>query len=81
MILTRGTAVPVAWVIQLATFGNESNASRLINKLRKLGYDAYSRDVRLASGKLLVRVFVGPEINKTTLQQTQQQVLTLYRLI
>jgi len=49
-----------AWVIQLGSFKQKSNALKLVNRLRAKGYRAFIQNVNLASGEN-TRVFVGPE--------------------
>lgn len=49
-----------AWVIQIGSFKDKSNALRLVNKLRAKGYRAFIQHVNVASGEN-TRVFVGPE--------------------
>lgn len=52
-----------AWVVQVASFSNESNAVKLVTKLKNNKFKAYRRKVS-AGGKQVYRVFVGPYINK-----------------
>lgn len=49
-----------AWVIQLGSFKQKSNALKLVNKLRASGYRAFIQNINVASGES-TRVFVGPE--------------------
>lgn len=49
-----------AWVVQIGSFKNKSNALRLVNKLRLNGYHAFMQHVAMTSGEN-TRVFVGPE--------------------
>ncbi len=49
-----------AWVIQLGSFRNKSNALRLVNQLRANGYPAFIQQISTALGDN-TRVFVGPE--------------------
>jgi DedD protein len=49
-----------AWVIQMGSFKQKSNALKLVNKLRAKGYRAFIQNVNMASGEN-TRVFVGPE--------------------
>ncbi len=49
-----------AWVIQLGSFKQKTNALKLVNKLRAKGYRAFIQHVNVASGEN-TRVFVGPE--------------------
>ena len=44
-----------AWLIQIGSFSNKENATRLVNDLRKEGYRAYQR-----VGDSYARVYVGP---------------------
>ncbi len=69
-----------AWVVQLASFGSGDNAKRLVNKLRASGYEAYSRQARYANGRVIYKVFVGPEISRNRIQNLQQQLSKHYRL-
>lgn len=52
-----------AWVVQVASFSNESNAIKLVQKLKASKYKAYRRKVK-SSNKWVFRVFVGPYIEK-----------------
>ncbi len=61
--------VPVAWSLQLASFKDEDNAKGLRTKLIKSGYKVYIRK----TGDL-VRVFVGPDIQKTRLTALQESI-------
>lgn len=61
--------VPVAWSLQLASFKDEDNAKGLRRKLIKAGYKVYIRK----TGDL-VRVFVGPDIQKLRLTELQQSI-------
>ncbi|WP_133406460.1 SPOR domain-containing protein [Parashewanella tropica] len=66
----------VAYTIQLGSFNNAKNANALVQRLRKQGFRAYSVP-KVPKDKQLTRVFVGPDISKEKLQQTQKQ---LYKL-
>ena len=55
--------VPVAWTLQLASFKDSANARALRKQLLKAGHKVYSRK----TGSL-VKVYVGPEMNKQRLQ-------------
>jgi len=55
---------PKAWTVQLGAFSDAKNANRLVSRLRKKGFDAYTRPIRDANGKRLLRVYVGPEIRR-----------------
>jgi len=52
-----------AFVIQLGSFSNKTNAQKLVDKLKKSGYKAYLK-VGKSNGKLINRVLVGPELKR-----------------
>jgi DedD protein len=52
-----------AWVVQVASFSNESNAKKMVTKLKASNYKAYRRKVSSAN-KTVFRIFVGPYIEK-----------------
>lgn len=72
--LTRFMNAPKAWCVQLGTFRNVNNANALIKKLRKKGYDAYTRPILDKDGKHLLRVYVGPEIQKDSAIQLKEEL-------
>jgi DedD protein len=55
--------VPVAWTLQLASFKDAANARALRKQLLKAGHKVYSR-----KNGSLVKVYVGPELNKQRLE-------------
>ncbi len=57
----------VGWVVQLGSFRHQKNVRELLNKLDKAGYRTFSRPVNTPSG-VLTKVFVGPEIDQSKLQ-------------
>ncbi|WP_343860981.1 SPOR domain-containing protein [Aliiglaciecola litoralis] len=56
------------WVVQLGVFRHQKNVRELLTKLRKAGYRAFSRPVKTSSGEL-TKVFVGPDLEKESLQK------------
>ncbi len=52
-----------AWSVQVASLSNADNAAKLVEKLLKDGYRAYSRIETSATGSI-VRVFVGPKFDR-----------------
>ncbi|HTM63693.1 MAG TPA: SPOR domain-containing protein [Gammaproteobacteria bacterium] len=54
-----------AYVIQLGSFKQKTNALKLVNKLRSKGYRAFIQSVPTTSGEN-TRVFVGPEHKQTS---------------
>ncbi|MES9833180.1 MAG: SPOR domain-containing protein [Candidatus Thiodiazotropha sp. LLP2] len=53
---------PTAWIIQVASLTNETNAEKLVEKLRKADLPAQMELVKLA-GKRHYRIRVGPEVD------------------
>ena len=49
-----------AWIVQLGSFKNKTNALRLVNQLRLKGYRAFIQQVSTSLGES-TRVFVGPQ--------------------
>lgn len=61
--------VPVAWTLQLASFKDETNAKGLRKQLISAGHKVFTRK----QGDL-VKVYVGPEFQKSRLESLQQQL-------
>lgn len=58
-----------AWVIQMGSFRNKTNALRLVNRLRAKGYHAFIQD--MASN---TSVFVGPELKQNSARELASQL-------
>ncbi|MBJ6137772.1 SPOR domain-containing protein [Marinobacter litoralis] len=59
-----------AWVVQLGSFGNESNARRLRDNVIEMGFGAHLQ--QFSSGdKTLTRVFSGPFVNRADADQAK----------
>lgn len=56
-------ALEGAWLVQLGSFGNADNASRLRDKVREKGYAAYTQSVERGD-MTLTRVFSGPFVSE-----------------
>lgn len=67
--------VPVAWTLQLASFRDEANARSLRKELVAAGYKVYIRH-----GPDMVRVFVGPDLQRSRLEQLQARLKRDYSL-
>lgn len=61
-----------AWTIQVATFGDASNAKRLVAELEKNHYSAYWRKINA-----LTVVFVGPYLDPQQGREDQDKLLQL----
>jgi DedD protein len=65
-----------AWVIQLGSFRHQKNVDALMKKLEKNGYLAYTRPINTSSGTL-IKVFVGPDTDKSALTKKLPQLKKL----
>ncbi|EWH12082.1 dedD protein [Catenovulum agarivorans DS-2] len=57
-----------AWVIQLGSFRHKNNVQNLREKLQQEGYVSFTRPIKTQSGEL-TKVYVGPELDKDTLER------------
>lgn len=62
-----------AYVIQLGSFKQKTNALKLVNKLRANGYRAFIQNVQASSGAN-TRVFVGPEHRQASARQVASRL-------
>lgn len=67
--------IPVAWSLQLASFKDEQNAKALRADLIDAGYKVY-----IQNSSDLVRVFIGPEMQRSRLEQLQETIKRDYSL-
>ncbi|MDA0977677.1 MAG: SPOR domain-containing protein [Proteobacteria bacterium] len=65
--------LPVNWSIQLGSFQNEDNATRLRARLREENYRAYILHARTREGDIY-RVFVGPSSSKEALAEMNAEI-------
>lgn len=65
--LPKKIDVKESWVIQLGSFRHKKNVSELIEKLKYHGYTTFTRPISTKNGNL-TKVFVGPDINKSALE-------------
>jgi len=71
--------VPVAYVVQVATFGRWDNADRLRNDLIKSQYKAYTRP-ETSSQTGPYRVLVGPLLTYADAKQASEEIKEQYRI-
>lgn len=71
--------LPVAWVVQVASFRSEDSADGLKKKLQLRGYKAYVEKQSL-SGRPLYRVLVGPKLNQSQAETIRDEIETEFRL-
>ncbi|WP_448213352.1 SPOR domain-containing protein [Colwellia sp. MEBiC06753] len=57
-----------AWVIHLGSFKHQKNVDELMRKLTAAGYTAFTQPIKTKKG-VLTKVIVGPELNKSDLEQ------------
>ena len=69
----------VGYSIQLGSFNNAANVNALVKKLRQYGFTAYTIPKRPID-KHLTKVFVGPNISKSKLQNMQKEIEKLTKL-
>ena len=67
--------IPAAWSLQLASFRDERNAKSLRAELTQAGYKVYIR-----RADELVRVYVGPEMQRTRLEKLKVAIKEQYSL-
>ncbi|WP_421852728.1 SPOR domain-containing protein [Marinomonas sp.] len=73
----KAASVPVAdrWVLQIATFKSKENAIRLVERLKKANYDAYS-----LTTNSLYKVYVGPEFKRETSEKMRDEIKKKFSL-
>ncbi|WP_299082843.1 SPOR domain-containing protein [uncultured Paraglaciecola sp.] len=65
--------LPDAWVLQVASFKEKSNAKKLQQTLLKHEFIAYIKAFNLSSGRIY-RVIIGPKMDKSRAQKLAQSV-------
>lgn len=78
--IDQALANPEAWSVQVATFNNIDNANKLIEQLRAEGLDAYTHPMLDAKGNRLLRVYVGPEVQKKKADELRDQIQQRFHL-
>lgn len=69
--------VPIAWILQVASFRSEEKSEEARLKLLEMGYKAYVETVR-KNGERLYRVYVGPKFEKARLEPIKSRVDTAF---
>jgi DedD protein len=65
-----------AWAIQLGSFRHKKNVEELVKKLETAGYTVFTRPIQTKNGTL-TKVFVGPELIKSSLEKKIPALKTL----
>lgn len=63
------------WTVQIASFSQQSNATRLVDKLKKANYPAYS-----ITTSSLFKVFVGPELDRDASDKVRDDIQKKFSL-
>lgn len=75
----EASGMPRSWVLQVASFRDQSHAERLREKLLAKDYPAYMRKADYKNGAIF-RVYVGPKLDKAALLQEKEQIDTQFAL-
>ena len=71
--------IPLAWIVQVASFSDANKAQTLSQQLLDDGYKAYSRRV-LVGGDSKYRIYVGPKVSKATMLQQKEAIESKYKV-
>lgn len=55
-----------AWVVQMGSFKDKSNAHHLVDQLRTAGFKAFTHEVTSPAGTIRTRVYIGPEFKQAS---------------
>ncbi|MGI9333464.1 MAG: SPOR domain-containing protein [Gammaproteobacteria bacterium] len=61
------------WAVQVASFNDLDHASRLTQRMREKGFDAFTRKARVANRDVF-RVYAGPVADKEGAEQLRRDV-------
>lgn len=64
----KATSEQAAWVVQVGSFSQSSNALTLRDKLRKKGFTAFVEKLK-TEGKIIYRVRIGPELQRASAEK------------
>ena len=68
-----------SYVIQVGSFGQESNAKQFANKLKKAGYPSFVKS-KSEQKKLMYRVLVGPELDRKRAESNKSKIEKRFNL-
>ncbi|MCZ6501370.1 MAG: SPOR domain-containing protein [Gammaproteobacteria bacterium] len=71
--------LPVSWSLQLGSFESKENAIKLRTELRDAEYRSYVLHAKTSKGETY-RVFIGPMVKKSALQELQGKIETSFKL-
>ena len=70
--LIDSAGLPVFWILQVAAVSSSDSADKLVARLEKKGYRAFSTDVPSDNG--LYRVQIGPNVDRARLMQIKPDI-------
>ncbi len=73
--LLNDQGLPNGWLVQLGSFGNEGNATRLKEKLIKAGFNTH-----IAPKADVFKVLVGPELDRNDAQALQVMLKSQFKM-
>lgn len=76
---TDADGLPVSWALQVASFKERENAEKLRDRLREGGFKAYIK-YRLDVEPKMVRVFVGPVLEREEVDKLKADINKQYKL-
>lgn len=62
-----------SWMVQVGSFSSQDNANKIVEQLRKAGYDTHLETAQVKNRKLF-RVRVGPEIDRNNADRIAKEV-------
>ena len=62
-----------SWMVQVGSFSSQDNANKIVEQLRKAGYDTHLETAQVKNRKLY-RVRVGPEIDRNNADRIAKEV-------
>ncbi|MEY4590562.1 MAG: hypothetical protein RL497_2638 [Pseudomonadota bacterium] len=68
-----------AWLLQVGSYKTAAQANKLREELAAKGFNAYTRALNSPKGPV-VRVFVGPKLDKTTALEQKKRIDELFKL-
>jgi DedD protein len=71
--------LPVAWSVQVASFGSEKNARAIEKTLKSSGYLVYVKEAVLQQSPVW-RVFLGPMVNKSDAQVINSKLAKTHQI-
>ncbi len=63
-----------AWVVQMGSFKDKSNAHRLVNQLKTSGFKAFTHEVTSPAGAVRTRVYIGPEFKQASAMKLSTKI-------